>query len=480
MVWGNLNNTNNNNSSNNAQFKRVLQQLRDNSIESLFLISSFVPVDSNNAPEFASGLLENESLTELYISGHNFGEEGSKLIGRSLGSHPRIRSLSLGYQGIDRTHLHHLLQQILASSSIRHLDLSKLNSTSLCNVLVDSPQSSSLTSLDISYNQLNSTSLLDLSDLLLNKCPRLMALNISNNPFSTDNSNSNSNGIQQFINSIITQNSITRLNLSNTKFLGNCLNEISRLFTTSEFNSLKDINLNECNINDDDEGIEEFGRSIISWKNGESISLQFNPNINFKLTNSWEIGTPREVYSPTPSNLKQILLRGCSIGDKGLENIVKSISDGILSCLQHLDIGKNEITVKGLSSMGPIITCQVENQLEHLDISFNHLKSDIEICDWIKSENINKLKNLYLNSTGMEFNQIANICKHLVQFKTSISSFDIIHDQNNQNNNNNINNNNYYDEEEEDEEEELDPILIEFYENIDILKEEKQLEVKWK
>ncbi|KAM9976334.1 hypothetical protein ACTFIR_010175 [Dictyostelium discoideum] len=430
MVWGQVNSNNGS-----SLFNNTIKQLKENSTESLFLIPTFIPINENNVMEFSQGLSMNTSLTELYMHGHELGEQGLIEIGKSIKNHPNLKTISIGNSeiGLNLIGLQSLLTNVLKSKTLRNIDFSKqsINSKSLSiindifknNENDDNKSENQINYLNFGENQLDSESLLYLEGIIKSN-ENIEFLNIGGNQITkfTDS----------FIQSIVDNGKkLKKLVLSanplkesdsdtDTDSVGK---HLSKLFLES--NSLKEIELNDCELNE--KSCKTFGESLLNWR-GTSFTATGNSLMGSSLTSSW-LNLSSLSSSSYSNNIKHLSLRGCFIGDQGVKSIMNAISIGILSNLNLLDVAYNKLSIESLIALKSLVVIDSSNNsnnnnngkplhfIEYLDVSFNIFGRETKeiIIDWIKSNKITQLKCLSLNNVGMKFLDIFEISKLLLE-----------------------------------------------------------------
>ncbi|KAK5581361.1 hypothetical protein RB653_001393 [Dictyostelium firmibasis] len=417
MVWGQVNNNGT------SLFNNTIKQLKENATESLFLIPTFIPINENNAVEFSQGLSMNTSLTELYMHGHELGEQGLIEIGKSIRNHPNLKTISIGNSeiGLNLIGLQSLLTNVLKSKNLRNIDFSKqsINSKSL-SVINDifkegEGNNNNLTYLNFGENQLDSESLLYLEGIIKSN-ENIEFLNIGGNQITkfTDS----------FIQSIIDNGKqLKKLVLSANPLKDNSDDDnndsigkhISKLLLNSS--GLKEIELNDCELNE--RSCKIIGESLLNWK-GTSFTATGNSLMGSSLTSSW-LSLSSSSSSSYSNNIKHLSLRGCFIGDQGVKSIMNAISMGVLPNLNLLDVAYNKLTLESLVALNSLViidstTSKPLHYIEYLDASFNKFGCETKeiIIGWIKSNKITQLKCLSLNNVGMKFLDTFEISKVLV------------------------------------------------------------------
>ncbi|EGC39747.1 hypothetical protein DICPUDRAFT_26374 [Dictyostelium purpureum] len=412
MVWGQINT---------SQISRIINQLKENSIQSLFLIPAFMPINETNVIEFKNGLGENKSLVELYMHGHDLGLEGLKEIGKCIEKHPNLKSISIGSTdiGLKCNELEILLKGVLRSKTLKSIDFSKqsINSESLRIIkeIVIETGNKSITHFNFSENNLDSESLIHLEGIIQAN-ENIEILNLGGNEIDGDVP-------EGFINTIISSGKhLKKLVLS-----GNPIKDESSLLLSKlllESNSLKELELNDCEIGS--LGGEILGNSLLKWK-GTLFTATGNPLMGHHLTSKWtNIQQLGQV-----STLKHLSLRGCFIGEEGLKGIISAIRKGFLPNLNLLDVAYNKLSLESLESLKELVVIDQhhsKHSLEYLDISFNLFgrKAKEIVIDWISSNKITNLKCLSLNNVDMRFMDMFEICKSLVDHNTSFKLFELM------------------------------------------------------
>ncbi|KAN0041027.1 hypothetical protein ACTFIV_003563 [Dictyostelium citrinum] len=506
MVWGQVNNNNGS-----TLFNNTVKQLKENSTESLFLIPTFIPINESNFLEFSQGLSMNTSLTELYMHGHELGEQGLIEIGKSIRNHSNLKTISIGNSeiGLNLIGLQSLLTNVLKSKTLRNIDFSKqsINSKSLSIINdifnSDEDNNNSNNNNQISYlnfgeNQLDSESLLYLEGIIKSN-ENIEFLNIGGNQISkfTDS----------FIQSIIDNGkklkklvlSANPLKESGEDSQSSVGKHLSKLLLEST--SLKEIELNDCELNE--KSCKSLGESLLNWK-GTSFTATGNPLMGSSLTNSWLSLSSSTIYS---NNIKHLSLRGCFIGDLGVKSIMNAISMGILSNLNLLDVAYNKLSLESLIALKSLVVIDNNSNnkdnkplhcIEYLDVSFNIFGRETKeiTIDWIKSNKITQLKCLSLNNVGMKFLDIFEISKVLLgnSDSTSLKLFELTGNeekdeiqlaneqekQKQQEENLQKEKENDDDDDDDDQDDQDEDIYEILSENIDSLKKEKKLVFRWK
>ncbi|KAM9978928.1 hypothetical protein ACTFIY_012684 [Dictyostelium cf. discoideum] len=520
MVWGQVNSNNGS-----SLFNNTIKQLKENSTESLFLIPTFIPINENNVMEFSQGLSMNTSLTELYMHGHELGEQGLIEIGKSIRNHPNLKTISIGNSeiGLNLIGLQSLLSNVLKSKTLRNIDFSKqsINSKSLSIINDifkndndnddddDNKSENQISYLNFGENQLDSDSLLYLEGIIKSN-ENIEFLNIGGNQISkfTDSF------IQSIIDNgkklkklVLSANPLKESDQDNnggggggdtdTDSVGKHLSKL-----LLESNSLKEIELNDCELNE--KSCKTFGESLLNWR-GTSFTATGNSLMGSSLTSSWlnlslSSSSSSSSYS---NNIKHLSLRGCFIGDQGVKSIMNAISMGILPNLNLLDVAYNKLSVESLIALKSLVVIDNNDHskplhfIEYLDVSFNIFGRETKeiIIDWIKSNKITQLKCLSLNNVGMKFLDIFEISKLLLENcdSTSLKLLELTgneekdeiqlaneQEKQKQQEEKELSKNEQENNEDEDEEDEEDDIYEILSENIDSLKREKKLVFRWK
>ncbi|EFA79919.1 leucine-rich repeat-containing protein [Heterostelium album PN500] len=442
MVWGTVNRD----EQIKSQINGLIKQLEQNTIESMFLLQSFLPISPESAISIGDALLKNKSLEELYLSGHDLGLDGSKSIGNALAQHTAATGVG------------------------------------------------SLNSLDLCQNDIDDAALPILAKILI-KSTGVRVLNLAYNTFTPS-------GFAAFIDTLISY----QVRLEKLQFTGNNIGDdgavqLARMIAQNH--GLNNIEVNDCQIGE--VGARALGSALVVW-NGDHFAASDNPRFSKAFSEGFmladfigehEHANPDGAALATANNgsqLRSLVLRGCHIGDEGISLIVEAIMSGRLPSLNLLDVAVNSLTIRSLEMLAGILTVANGAKLKILDVSCNELGSEaVEIiANCLQSGKLTTLTCLSINNINIGLTQLKQLCKYLIQFPNS--SLHVIEtmgnngddkdkekeQQNNKNNNNN-NNNNTPDQHEDEEEEEGQAIVDdEFLDLLDQLYEDTEIDLKWK
>eukprot|EP01133_Synstelium_polycarpum_P009795 gene9795-11442_t len=413
MAWGKLNNDD----MVRSQIATIASQLQSNSIESMFLIPSFVPVTSESAAIIGKALINNKSLTELYLAGHNIGIEGCKSLGSAMKVHSGLKKVSLGHAeiGSDYEQLRCMLTAIFSSKSIDHVDLSKRSLDERGMEILDEcfGDNNTLTSLDLCQNALDDAALAVLARVIQRS--NIHSLNIAYNTFGGP-------GMTAFVDTLLLAGdddgaeepaeapvlALQRLNVTSNALGESGSASLARLIASN--GGLREVEMNDCGVTG--EGSHALGYALIAW-NGRLFSADDNPGMGKALPCSFIEARP-PLLGDIAASLNHLVLRGGFIEDEGVCAIVEAYFRGRLPSLTLLDVANNKLTHRSLSMLGGVV--QIEGAtLEILDVSCNDFGNEgTELLGgWITGGRLERLRCLSINNIGIGTSGMLSICKYL-------------------------------------------------------------------
>ncbi|EGG16519.1 hypothetical protein DFA_09057 [Cavenderia fasciculata] len=478
-----------------VRIQDIATQLRENRLESMYLIPSFIPVTENNAKVLADAIRENTSLKNMFLSGHVLGVEGAKEIGSAIASHVALKHVSVGHAEIGNDHLQlsTLMSGLFQSSSVDHVDLSKrsINADAIPVLINAMGTNASVTSIDLSQNNITDDALPLLAPLF--QRPTIKSINLADNKFTSIGLSILISIIQQSESS--SSSSLLKLNI-NLNSLGRDSSEcIIGLLEICP--NLVILEMSDCQVSGTDESMERLGRAVANWSSGQQFVAQDSfkeekSGLGFCRGLAGEPGAPATITTPPlHSNLQHMVLRGCSIQDQGVSHIVECIYRGRLPRLVLLDIADNQLSSHSVELLGGVICTTGASSIEVLDLSCNQLghSAASDLCRWIESGRLEKLSCLAINNIGLSTKDLIDLVKLLIlNPPPKLKLLELMSNNNEKENekekeiNNNNNNNNTLDNVKygQEEEEAIDNDENQLLDLVDELQDITNIDFKWK